>query len=684
MSKYRFKNREEFIRDGLWDEEENCPYYWNSEGEMNKYLGKDVPDECVVYCDKNEEFKYDGWLFQNTDYVLKEQQEYFDNLSQHIGRYIKALVDNPHSGSKVKKGDIGKIITRCQVDFPNRKSYSCTCALSKDYLGVKYELLPEDYSPEKENKEPNIEFIPGKWYKYNGWYIKYKEHVDDIWRSSEQINYSKKYSKIESRFGDRDSDDKKILLVDLSEIQEYLPDGHPDKITSDVFKKGEYIVLIGKGQSTGSATLLEDFRAFIQNHCYKVRENNTFLMAELDSSESTTNGWVCIPYSPNQFHKTRNWRYATQEEIDEYERRGKPYDVTELNKQSFPDEGSIEIEYIPKNLMSYLENNNRKSVSGDSSYNKEKVVIAWNKSSFWFCSVESSKPKYSKDFIEKIIGKSIYLNTILEAKKELSMEEIQEECKERFPIGCTFIPVGSSNSKILKKDSYTYSIVGKQIWAHFGGGCLYEDRKWAELVSLPKENITEIPEYVECFIPYGKAILGKVYKTTDENEAGRLFGLSWKQVLVDFSRLKDGSFKISNKEAYEKQKSHVPEYIECTETREYYFIKGNIYKVIDSSNLSSARLVSNLDLCGLKAGTSLVCSMEFNGKKHWKPSTKEAYEQQKSLSYEAVSGCFPTDKKMLIYDEVGQYPSISSDYWEEIPKFEEQNFDIYGPTPDIE
>ena len=69
----------------------------------------------------------------------------------------------------------------------------------------------------------------------------------------------------------------------------------------------------------------------------------------------------------------------------------------------------------------------------------------------------------------------------------------------------------------------------------------------------------------------------------------------------------------------------------------------------------------------------------------WKPSTKEAYEKQKSLTYESVSGCFPTDKKMFIYDEVVQYPSTASNYWTEIPKFEEQKeFDIYGPTPDIE
>ena len=83
MSKYRFKTKEQFIRDGLWDEKYNCLDKWTLSGTMNKYLGKDVPDECFVYCDKNENFKYDGWLFQNTDYVLKEQQEYFPDLSQH-------------------------------------------------------------------------------------------------------------------------------------------------------------------------------------------------------------------------------------------------------------------------------------------------------------------------------------------------------------------------------------------------------------------------------------------------------------------------------------------------------------------------------------------------------------------------------------------------------------------------
>ena len=83
MSKYRFKTKEEFIRDKLWDEERGCPIYWNTERGMNKYLGTDVPDMFNEYCDKNTSFTYGGCNFKSNEYVLKEQQKYFDDLSQH-------------------------------------------------------------------------------------------------------------------------------------------------------------------------------------------------------------------------------------------------------------------------------------------------------------------------------------------------------------------------------------------------------------------------------------------------------------------------------------------------------------------------------------------------------------------------------------------------------------------------
>ena len=271
---------------------------------------------------------------------------------------------------------------------------------------------------------------------------------------------------------------------------------------------------------------------FIKNHCYKVRENNRFLRPELDSCGIIDNGWECILYNPNKFHKTRNWRYATQEEIDEYERRGKPYDVTELQK------------------------------------------------------------------------------------KELSMKEIQEECKKRFPIGCTYLTPDES-TYVLKDGSCTYDIFGQTIWAHSGGGLLYADEKYATLVSLPEENITEIPEYIECVSYFDSKYTGKIYNTTTDKPEKSSTN-TWYQILITCGRLKDGSFKISNKEAYEQQKNW-----------------------LGSPEESFSRLTPILD------------------------------------PYEG------TITNISVYDEIRQYPLTPSECWKNIPKFVEQDFDIYGPTPDI-
>ena len=527
MSKYRFKTKEEFVRDELWDDKYNCPDNWAYNREMNKYLGTDVPEEFNTDCDKNSGFDYNDRIFSKNDYVLKEQQEYFDDLSQHIGRYIRALVDNPHLGSKVKKGDIGKIINKGQVDFPSQKRYSCTDALSKGSLGVKYELLPEDYSPEQETKGSNIEFIPGKWYNFTTMEGKYNLYVKASSITGRKLFFMNGESISDGYFRKADCIDIKLienprLLEDLSEIQKYLPDGHPDKvktfkleagkwysfnwdyfgkdriviakikvvkedqfsiswrsylwldksysdndayrfkdisnikelsmkeiqpylpighpdkITSSEFKKGEYVVLIGRGQSTRSSDELSIDEVFIPNHYYKVRENKSYLMTELDSVGSTTNGWVGIPYNPNEYHKNRNWRYASQEEIDEYEKRGKPYDVTELHK------------------------------------------------------------------------------------KELSMEQIQEECKKRFPIGCTFIDAHEDAIQVLKKDSVTYKINSNMIYAHDGAGCLYKNGKYATLVSLPeqdnlKEEAIKYSEKTNAIILLASDIKSKeLYSTYEE------------------------------------------------------------------------------------------------------------------------------------------------------------------------
>ena len=59
------------------------------------------------------------------------------------------------------------------------------------------------------------------------------------------------------------------------------------------------------------------------------------------------------------------------------------------------------------------------------------------------------------------------------------MEEIQQEARRRFPIGCTFWNT-MGKKHVLINDRTVYCIVGSHIiYASDGYGCLWRDGKWA-------------------------------------------------------------------------------------------------------------------------------------------------------------------------------------------------------------
>jgi hypothetical protein len=135
MSKYRFKTREEFERDGQWNDEYDCPVGWNESGDMNHYLGQDVPIYLYESCDVGGDFTDDGWYFQSTDYVLKEED--------YTGRWIKALADNPGCTS-IKLGEVIQIISKpdCYVLDKTSQGYS-GMAISCPLDTSKWELVEQ-------------------------------------------------------------------------------------------------------------------------------------------------------------------------------------------------------------------------------------------------------------------------------------------------------------------------------------------------------------------------------------------------------------------------------------------------------------------------------------------------------------------------------------------------------------
>ena len=66
------------------------------------------------------------------------------------------------------------------------------------------------------------------------------------------------------------------------------------------------------------------------NYCSKQKEKSYQLCPEIDTAGSRING--NSTFRAGDDSETR-WRYATPEEAAEYERVGKPFDVTKMSKE---------------------------------------------------------------------------------------------------------------------------------------------------------------------------------------------------------------------------------------------------------------------------------------------------------------------------------------------------------------
>ena len=87
-----------------------------------------------------------------------------------------------------------------------------------------------------------------------------------------------------------------------------------------MFKKGDYIV-----------TLINDGDCGKVNYCSKQTIDNEYLRPEFDTKGCTDNGNSTFDFSDKSGLK---WRFATKEEGEEYEKHGKPYNVTNIVKKT--------------------------------------------------------------------------------------------------------------------------------------------------------------------------------------------------------------------------------------------------------------------------------------------------------------------------------------------------------------
>lgn len=396
MSKYRFKTEEEFKRDGLWKGDH--PDSWTSSGSMNGYLGQDIPDEYNGFCDVNKDFSYDGWSFSPDDYVLKEIQPEYT-----VGKWYgcKNWCSSKDFVKLERVYDSQAYFTEClnagnyQKEGQNWWSFTTADPLFEADMSIVSPLLPDGH-PDKIVSEKSFFVLPSKWcikvdrdcqpeevYKWR----------DLTWVDSGYINYTAewtggiKHNHTEitlEQFKQHVLKESPVVEttkeIDMKDIQEEAKKRFPigckfipvDGVTTYTLIEDDctykinnksiwahnmhgYLYLEGKWATLVSSPETKkemfyegdyivtldveggDWNCARKNYCFKQRITNKGIYPTVDLQGSIDNGHNVMSFDKKQWLK--DWRYATPEEEAEYERVGKPYNVTTLQKKE---------EYIPE------------------------------------------------------------------------------------------------------------------------------------------------------------------------------------------------------------------------------------------------------------------------------------------------------------------------------------------------
>ncbi|MBC7088750.1 MAG: hypothetical protein H5T96_09850, partial [Tissierellales bacterium] len=115
--------------------------------------------------------------------------------------------------------------------------------------GELYKYIKHISSPKEEVKEKEMKFEVGKWYKNPDWGYKdsYYGKLTDVVPKDLSIFPSKEYIRNGEyrNSGNYFTSAKNCVEVPLEEIQQYLPEGHVDKLPKDVeYKAGDWVVVL--------------------------------------------------------------------------------------------------------------------------------------------------------------------------------------------------------------------------------------------------------------------------------------------------------------------------------------------------------------------------------------------------------------------------------------------------------
>lgn len=232
-------------------------------------------------------------------------------------------------------------------------------------------------------------------------------------------------------------------------------DAQFEAMKTNKFKKGDYIVITECNSGTSNGKL---------NHCYKLIDDD-YRFKHMSR----------IPLDT----PAKKARYATPEEIDEYDRLGEPYDITTLNVQQIPVDESLVGRYLKA-----LRNNPRGVQVTTGNY----VLITGS----GCVKVENSKSTWACSYIKKgefeLMPEGFVPPTEPKAAaKSSKIEDLVEEAKRRYPVGCKakcfvtrkFYEITEDVTFLAYPDGNVYSYLKGELYHNHRS-----DGNWAE-VELP-------------------------------------------------------------------------------------------------------------------------------------------------------------------------------------------------------
>lgn len=381
-----------------------------------------------------------------------------------------------------------KIIDFSKIELINKFDLSSNKCINLNTIAGGYwgrsskeDIIKQGYTvyPASDFLEEESKFEKGKWYKNK----KLKSLYRNISRN--EVIWSK------GRFGENYSVEENFenweLLTDLSEIQQFLPDGHPDKIKTEVIP--EYVEAISK------------FDCYIiPGYVYKVTDKTNIKCLQLECNIHTGK------YSSGTKLFVDTHEFSFKESTKEaYEAQNKSKQLTGYNL--LPNEI-----YVTDDPTNYIFKTSETSKGYSHYICKFKCFYSiLNKDYIWRGNLRlatKEEEKWLNTCIsqDKFIPKEdlhLYDDSGLLVKMNEKVKSLLEEAKERYPIGTKFKSVVTRNLFTVEShvnEAKNSNIAFHTIESNSSGnhwGCVYENGTWAEIISLPNEQVQKEKSLVE-------------------------------------------------------------------------------------------------------------------------------------------------------------------------------------------